>query len=55
MVDDAGARAAASSSAGPDQIEILAREAEELRQKLEAERQKLNDIPSLSPKRFIPQ
>ena len=45
MVDDAGARAAASSSAGPDQIEVLAREAEELRQKLEVERQKLNDIP----------
>lgn len=29
-----------------DAIELLAREAEELRRKLEAERQKLNDIPS---------
>lgn len=29
-----------------DQIEVLAKEAEELRKKLDQERQKLNDIPS---------
>uniref|UniRef100_A0A183C7D3 WD_REPEATS_REGION domain-containing protein n=1 Tax=Globodera pallida TaxID=36090 RepID=A0A183C7D3_GLOPA len=39
MVDEAGTRA------GFDQIDALAREAEDLRQKLEQERQKLNDIP----------
>lgn len=31
-----------------DSVEVLAREAEELRKKLDAERMKLNDIPSKS-------
>lgn len=31
-----------------DAIELLSREAEDLRRKLELERQKLNDIPSIN-------